>query len=139
MNGTPTDNSDTLVLVVEDNETNSDMMIRWLTKRGYKSDLAEDGEAAVRMTIDLKPDIILMDINLPKMSGWDATKTIRANEAVAHIPIIALTAKAFDTDEAKSLEAGCNDHLTKPFQFSELKDKMTHLLSQSHKAREENP
>lgn len=123
------DNSHTLVLVVEDNETNSDMVIRWLTKRGYRHNLAEDGQAAVRMATELMPDLILMDINLPKLSGWDATKLIKANDDTKHIPIIALTAKAFESDEAKSLQAGCDDHLSKPFQFSDLKEKMRRALA----------
>lgn len=129
MTDSPRDNSHTLVLVVEDNETNSDMIIRWLTKRGYRHDLAEDGEAAVHMALSLFPDIILMDINLPKVSGWDATKMIRADDDGKKIPIVALTAKAFDSDETKSLEAGCDAHMSKPFKFSELQDTMDRLLT----------
>ena len=116
------------ILLVEDNEMNRDMLSRRLQRKGYCVVTAEDGEKGVLLARSETPDLILMDISLPVMSGWEVTRLLKANEATRHIPIIALTAHAWVTDREKAIEAGCDDYDTKPVEFGRLSEKMENLL-----------
>jgi two-component system cell cycle response regulator DivK len=116
------------VLLVEDNEMNRDMLSRRLIKRGYDVVTAVDGEQGVTMAGTEAPDIILLDMSLPVMDGWDAARAIKANEATQQIPTIALTAHAFAGDREKALEAVCGDYDTKPVDLKRLLGKMDDLL-----------
>src|SRR6266436_5627877 len=114
------------ILLVEDNEMNRDMLSRRLERKGYQVICALDGEQAVAMAISEVPAIILMDMSLPVLDGWEATRRIRATNQV--IPIIALTAHAMASDEQKAKEAGCDDFDTKPIELPRLLAKMKALL-----------
>ena len=116
------------VLLVEDNELNRDMLSRRLLKRGYEVIIACDGSEGVEMTSIELPDIILMDMSLPILDGWDATRKIKSNTKTNHIPIIALTAHAMSGDREKALEAGCDEYDTKPVDINRLTEKMRALL-----------
>ena len=102
------------VLIAEDNPENLDMLRRRLERRGYAVFAASDGQAAVNMTNELRPDIVLMDVSMPILSGLEATRAIRAQADVAGTPIVALTAHAMDGDRARCMEAGCDAYATKP-------------------------
>jgi CheY-like chemotaxis protein len=102
------------LLLVEDNELNRDMLSRRLQRRGFQVSTATDGATAVKVTGDIMPDIILMDMGLPGMNGWDATRMIKANVATRHIPVIALTAHAMTGDRQLAIAAGCDAFETKP-------------------------
>ncbi len=116
------------ILLVEDNATNREMLSRRLTRRGHEVSEAVDGADALRVARDASPDLILMDMSLPIMSGWDATTALKADEATAGIPVIALTAHAMVGDREKALEAGCDEFETKPIAFPQLIDKINSLL-----------
>ncbi len=116
------------ILLVEDNEMNRDMLSRRLEKRGYAVAIAVDGGAGVAMAGSEMPDLILMDMSLPVLDGWDATRQIKANPATATIPVIALTAHAMESDRQKALEAGCDDFDTKPVELNRLLLKIEELL-----------
>ena len=116
------------ILLVEDNELNRDMLSRRLARRGYAVLVAQDGEEAQAMASAHRPDLILMDIGLPEMDGWQATRLLKKNPVTAAIPIIALTAHALLTDREKAREVGCDDYDTKPIDFARLSDKMEALL-----------
>jgi two-component system response regulator len=116
------------ILLVEDNEMNRDMLSRRLIRRGFEVPMAVDGQQAIEMASSESPDLILMDISLPVVNGWDATRAIRANPATASLPIIALTANANETDRAAALAAGCNDYDTKPVDVNRLLEKINALL-----------
>jgi two-component system, cell cycle response regulator DivK len=116
------------ILLVEDNEMNRDMLSRRLERRGYEVIIAVDGAQGVAMTTSEHPDLVLMDMSLPVMDGWEATKTIKANPATSSIPVIALTAHAMSGDRTKALEAGCNDYDTKPIDLSRLLEKIQAFL-----------
>ena len=118
------------VLLVEDNEMNRDMLSRRLALRGFEVVLAADGAQGVQMAKTEMPDLILMDMSLPVLDGWGATRQIRAEAATKSIPLIALTAHAMDGDRERAIEAGCNDYDTKPVELSRLLDKMDRLLSE---------
>ena len=118
----------TKVLLVEDNEMNRDMLSRRLQRKGFEVAIAVDGQAGVDMAASENPDIILMDLSLPVMDGWEATRQIKANSSINGIPVIALTAHAMQGDEEKALEAGCDDYDTKPVNFKRLLEKMQKLL-----------
>ena len=118
----------TIVLIVEDHPVNRDIIGRRLTKRGYTIRYAVDGPSAVEAAVEVKPDIILMDIGLGEMDGCEATRRIKANPETSHIPIIALTASAFETDKRQALEAGCIDFDTKPIDLPRLLLKMNNAL-----------
>lgn len=118
----------TKILLVEDNEENRDMLSRRLTRRGYEVVIATDGGQAVAMAQSEIPALILMDMDLPVLNGWEATRQIKAAPATQAIPIIALTAHAMVGDREKSLEAGCNDYDTKPVEFSRLLGKIEAFL-----------
>ncbi len=117
------------ILLVEDNEMNRDMLSRRLQRRGYSVVNAEDGEKGLLLARSEAPDLILMDISLPAMDGWEVTRLLRANPSTRHIPIIALTAHAWVTDRDKAFEAGCDDYDTKPVEFGRLSEKIENLLT----------
>ena len=116
------------LLVVDDNEMNRDMLSRRLIKRGYDVVMAVDGGVGVEMASSEEPDIILLDMSLPVMDGWDAARAIKGNPVTAGVPIIALTAHALAGDREKAIEAGCNDYDTKPVDLKRLLGKMEELL-----------
>jgi|SRR5262245_25227957 len=116
------------ILLVEDNEMNRDMLSRRLIRRGHEITMAVDGPAAIASAIENRPDLILMDISLPGMDGWEATKVLRSRPETASIPIIALTAHAMEIDRQRSLEVGCNDYDTKPIDLARLLIKIDALL-----------
>src|ERR1700730_10826135 len=102
------------ILLVEDNEMNRDMLSRRLLRKGFDVVIAVDGAQAVTMAESEQPDLVLMDMSLPVIDGWEATRRVKAAETTAHIPIIALTAHAMSGDREKALGAGCDDDKTKP-------------------------
>jgi len=116
------------ILLVEDNEMNRDMLSRRLARRGFDVVVAVDGEQGVHKAGSDSPDLILLDMSLPVLSGWDAARTLKADPATRQIPIIALTAHAMDGDREKALEAGCDEYDTKPVELKRLLDKMKHFL-----------
>jgi CheY-like chemotaxis protein len=117
------------ILLVEDNEMNRDMLSRRLVRRGYKVVIAVDGQMGIDMAQSEAPDLILMDMSLPVMDGWEATRTLKASDATRHIPVIALTAHAMSTDREKATEAGCDDYDTKPIELPRLLAKMEALIA----------
>lgn len=116
------------ILLVEDNEANMDMLSRRLRRKGYEVIPATDGQQAIAIAEAEKPDLILMDMSLPVISGWDATRSLKAGAATQSIPVIALTAHAQSSDREKALEAGCDDFETKPIELVSLVQKMELLL-----------
>ena len=108
------------ILIVEDNPENWDMLARRLKRRGYDVVIAVDGVQAVAMSVSEAPDLILMDMNLPELDGWEATRQIRARPATRAVPIIALTAHGMPADRVRSMEVGCDDHHTKPVELTTL-------------------
>lgn len=116
------------ILLVEDNEMNRDMLSRRLQRRGYTVDLAVDGAEGVAKAVSGDYDLVLMDMSLPEIDGWEATRRIRATDGGKVVPIIALTAHAMQGDREKALEAGCNDYDTKPVELERLLGKMAALL-----------
>ncbi len=120
------------ILIVEDNEMNRDMLTRRLERRGYQIVCAVDGPDGIRAAAVEQPDLILMDVALGEMDGWEATTQIRANGSTAHIPIIALTAHALESDRRRSVEVGCVDFETKPVSLPDLIAKIEkHALKQA--------
>ena len=117
------------ILLIEDNEMNRDMLSRRLRGKGYEVVLAVDGQSGAEMTQTQTPDLVLMDMSLPVLDGWEATRRLKADAATQHIPIIALTAHAMSSDRDKALEAGCDDYDTKPIELSRLLGKIEALLS----------
>jgi CheY-like chemotaxis protein len=118
----------TKILLVEDNEMNRDMLSRRLARKGYEVIMALDGRQAVEMATAETPDLILMDMSLPVIDGWEATRQVKAAPATRAIPVIALTAHAMAGDREKAIQAGCDDYDTKPIDFPRLLEKMTSLL-----------
>ncbi len=118
------------VLLVEDNEMNRDMLSRRLARQGFEVLMAVDGEQGVSMARTEKPDLILMDMSLPVLDGWGATRQIKATASTQSIPVIALTAHAMAGDRDKALEAGCDDYDTKPIELPRLLEKMDRLLNE---------
>ena len=116
------------LLYVEDNEMNRDMLSRRLQRRGFEVLIAGDGEQGVTLAAAEKPDLILMDMSLPVLDGWEATRRIKAAPATRRIPIIGLTAHAMATDRDRCLEAGCDDYDTKPVELGRLLEKIERLL-----------
>lgn len=116
------------VLLVEDNEMNRDMLGRRLQRRGFELVIAIDGEEGIAKALSEQPDIILMDMSLPGIDGWEATRRLKSMAEMQVIPIIALTAHAMSGDREKALEAGCNDYDTKPVEFDRLLGKIESLL-----------
>jgi len=116
------------ILLVEDNEMNRDMLSRRLERRGYQVVIAEDGASGVTKAKSEMPDLILMDMSLPVMDGWEATRQIKAAAETKTVPVIALTAHAMAGDEEKALAAGCDDYETKPVDLPKLLTKIDALL-----------
>jgi CheY-like chemotaxis protein len=116
------------ILLVEDNEMNRDMLSRRLKRNGYDVVIATDGQQGVDMATAEAPDLILMDMSLPVIDGWEATRQIKQNAATGGIPVIALTAHAMAGDREKAIEAGCDDYDTKPVEITRLLGKITALL-----------
>ena len=117
------------LLLVEDNEMNRDMLSRRLERRGYTVLLAVDGAEGLALAQSQRPDLILMDMSLPVMDGWEATRRLKSAAETKSIPVIALTAHAMATDEQKAREAGCDDFDTKPVELPRLLDKIATLLN----------
>jgi CheY-like chemotaxis protein len=116
------------ILLVEDNEMNRDMLSRRLERKGYQVALAVDGEQGIAMAQSEKPDLILMDMSLPVLDGWEATRRLKAAAETSAIPIIALTAHAMAGDEQRSREVGCDDYDTKPVELPRLLEKIQSQL-----------
>jgi CheY-like chemotaxis protein len=116
------------ILLVEDNELNRDMLSRRLTRRGYEVVVAEDGERGLELVRAERPDLVLMDMSLPGIDGWEATRRLRADPEIADTRVIALTAHAMAGDRERALEAGCDDYDTKPVEMERLLLKITALI-----------
>jgi len=116
------------VLLIEDNEMNRDMLSRRLIKRGYDVVMAIDGQQGIDMAVSEKPDLILLDMSLPVVDGWEAAKQIKGNPLSAGAPLIALTAHAMAADRERAMSAGCDDFDTKPVELPRLLGKMETLL-----------
>jgi len=122
------------ILLVEDNENNRDMLRRRLERSGYSVIVAPDGEQGYALARSENPNLIIMDISLPAMDGWEVTQLLKANEATRHIPIIALTAHALVSDRARAAEAGCDEYDTKPVDYARLTQKIESLLGEKKPA-----
>ena len=116
------------ILLVEDNEMNRDMLSRRLERKGHSISIAIDGAEGLSKARSEAPDLILMDMSLPVIDGWEATRQLKADETTRRIPVIALTAHAMASDERKAREAGCDDFDTKPIELPRLLDKIDALL-----------
>ena len=119
----------TKILLIEDNEMNRDMLARRLAKKGYEVTVAVDGEQGVALAQSETPALILMDLSLPVLDGWEATRQLKAAPATRSIPIIALTAHAMSGDRERAIEAGCDDFDTKPIELGRLLEKIEALLA----------
>ncbi len=119
------------ILLVEDNGMNRDMLSRRLVRNGYEVVIAIDGQQGVDMALSERPDLILMDMSLPVIDGWEATRRVKANDATRQIPVIALTAHAMAGDREKAMEVGCEDYDTKPVEITRLLGKIAALLTPS--------
>ena len=117
------------ILLVEDNEMNRDMLSRRLGRKGFDIAIAHNGAEGVEMAASSSPDLILMDMSLPVMDGWEATRRIKAESTTCGIPVIALTAHAMDADRNKALEAGCDDYDTKPIELHRLLEKISRFVN----------
>ena len=118
------------IMIVEDNEMNRDMLCRRLERRGYETCFAADGLQAIEQAKALLPDLILLDLSLPEVDGWEVARRLKAESCTARIPIIAVTALAMVGDRERCLEAGASDYLTKPLHLGELATKISHWLAQ---------
>ena len=118
----------TKVLLVEDNEMNRDMLSRRLIRRGFQVVFAMDGQQGIDLAHSERPDIILMDMSLPVIDGWEATRRLKADDATRSVPVIGLTAHAMSGDREKAIEAGCDDYDTKPVELDRLIGKIERLL-----------
>jgi two-component system, cell cycle response regulator DivK len=118
------------ILLVEDNEMNRDMLSRRLARKGYRVLVAHDGGEGHALAHSENPDLILMDMSLPVMNGWEVTRLLKSDSATRHIPVIALTAHALATDRVKAIEAGCDDYDTKPVDFGRLQEKINNALAE---------
>ncbi|WP_054026309.1 response regulator [Bacillus sp. FJAT-28004] len=117
------------ILLVEDNEMNRDMLSRRLIRKGYQVVMASDGLQGIEMAQSESPDLILMDMSLPVIDGWDATRELKAAQETSHIPIIALTAHAMASDREMAFDAGCDDFDTKPVEWNRLLEKIQVFLT----------
>ncbi len=124
------------ILLVEDNEMNRDMLSRRLIRRGYEVVLATNGQEGLDLARSSCPDLILMDLSLPRIDGWEATRRIKSAISTAAIPIIALTAHAMSGDKEQALAVGCDDYETKPIEFERLLEKITLQLERVRKTTE---
>jgi two-component system cell cycle response regulator DivK len=127
------------ILLVEDNEMNRDMLSRRLQRRGYQVVVAVDGQSSLERAQTEAPDLILMDMGLPVLDGWEATRRLKADATTRHVPVIALTAHAMSSDREKALEAGCDDYETKPIELPRLLAKIEVLLSAVEMASTKEP
>ena len=118
----------TKILLVEDNEMNRDMLSRRLTRRGFEVIFAVNGQEGVDLAVSERPDIILMDMSLPVLDGWEATRRVKADDTTSRVPIIGLTAHAMSGDREKAIAAGCDDYDTKPVEIERLIGKIERLL-----------
>ena len=116
------------ILIVEDNYMNRDMLSRRLERKGHQISIAIDGKQALEMASSEQPELILMDLSLPKLDGWEATRRLKADNTTQHIPVIVLTAHALKTDREGAFEAGCDDYDVKPIDFPRLLVKIETLL-----------
>jgi len=116
------------ILLVEDNELNRDMLSRRLARKGYDVLIAKDGAEGVAVAAAERPNLILMDMSLPVLNGWEATRRLKAAPETRHIPVIALTAHAMSDDKQKALQVGCDDYDTKPVELPRLLEKIERLL-----------
>jgi len=116
------------ILLVEDNEMNRDMLSRRLIKKGFEVVMAFDGQKGLDMATSESPDIILLDMSLPVMDGWEVARNLKADDALKSIPVIALTAHAMAGDREKTLEAGCDEYDTKPIEFKRLLGKINDMI-----------
>jgi two-component system cell cycle response regulator DivK len=116
------------ILLVEDNEMNRNMLSRRLIRHGYEVVMAVDGQQGTEMAISERPDLILMDLSLPVMDGWEATRQVKGNDVTRQIPVIALTAHAMAGDRERAMEVGCDDYDTKPVELPRLLGKIAALL-----------
>ena len=116
------------ILLIDDNEPNRQFLSRRLSRRGFEVILATDGVAGVEMARAEKPDLILMDMNMPRLDGWEATRQIKADPSVAAVPVIGLTAHAMVGDRERAIEAGCAEYHTKPVEFETLLEQIESLL-----------
>ncbi|HKP73214.1 MAG TPA: response regulator [Pyrinomonadaceae bacterium] len=119
------------ILLVEDNDMNRDMLSRRLARKGYEVSMAVDGRQGVEMAQTSAPDLILMDMSLPVLDGWEATRQLKNSDATRHIPVIALTAHAMSGDRERALEAGCDDYDTKPIELPRLLEKIEAMLNRA--------
>lgn len=117
------------ILLVEDNDLNRDMLSRRLARRGYKVDIALDGGEGLQRATDTLPDVILLDMDLPVINGWEVARRLKSQDVTRPIPVIALTAHALTSDREKAIEAGCDDYETKPIEFEQLLRKIEALLA----------
>ena len=117
------------ILLVEDNDMNRDMLSRRLQRRGFTVHIAEDGERGCNMVSELMPDLVIMDMSLPVMDGWEATRRLKSDEVTRDIPVIGLSAHAMSEDKKRAIEAGCDDYDTKPVDMERLLGKIQHHLS----------
>ena len=118
----------TTILIVEDNEMNRDMLSRRLVRKGYAVVIAVDGAMSIDVARAESPDLVLMDMSLPVIDGWEATRRMKADASLKHIPVIALTAHAMSSDRDKAIEAGCDDYDTKPIDLTRLLGKIESLV-----------
>jgi CheY-like chemotaxis protein len=118
------------ILIIEDTENNRVLLTRRLRPRGYDIITADDAEKGLLLVEGERPDLVLMDVGLPGMNGWDATRHLKSNPATKHVPVIALTAHAMDGDREKAIAAGCDEYEIKPIDFNRLFEKIDRLLSQ---------
>ena len=121
------------ILLVDDDELNLDLLSRKLQRNGYDTITAVDGKEAISLAVSTKPDLILMDMSLPELDGWEATRQLKADNSTKNIPVISLTANAMPEDRAKALAAGCDEYETKPIVFENLFAKMEMLLKKEKK------
>jgi two-component system cell cycle response regulator DivK len=121
----------TKILLVEDNEMNRDMLSRRLARKGYEVSIAVDGQQGVEMARADLPDLILMDMSLPVLDGWEATRQLKGADATRGIPVIALTAHAMSGDRERALAAGCDDYDTKPIELTRLLEKIESMLKRT--------
>jgi two-component system cell cycle response regulator DivK len=127
------------ILLVEDNEMNRDMLSRRLRRKGYVVAMALDGQSALEMSQTEAPNLIFLDVGLPVLDGWEATRRLKADPSTRHIPVIALTAHAMSTEREKAVEAGCDDYETKPVELPRLLAKIEGLLNKDVMTSTEDP
>lgn len=127
------------ILIIEDTENNRILLTRRLRPRGYDILTAEDAEKGLPLVEGERPDLVLMDVGLPGMNGWDATRQLKSNPATRHVPVIALTAHAMDGDREKAMAAGCDEYEIKPIDFNRLFEKIDRLLRQAPSNPQPNP